>query len=146
MVTKHILTEYSETMEEIKILKSRIETQERRLQKIKESGSVVDMVSGGYGGTQHFKIEGVPEGTMSVVATQLERNRFKLQCRYDKLLIQENEVEDFISSLESSRARKLVDLRYRQGKSWKEVAKALGVPDKWDSLRKECEGYLKDIF
>ena len=60
MISKEILTQYSDLQEEVKEVRNRIESTEKQIAKIEEEGNVIDTVSGGTGGIQHFKIDGFP--------------------------------------------------------------------------------------
>ena len=60
MVSKEILTQYNDLQEEAKEVRERIERTEKQIARIEEEGRVIDTVSGGPGGIQHFKIEGFP--------------------------------------------------------------------------------------
>lgn len=59
-MTKEVLSQYSDLQEEIKEVRKKIAKLQDDLEKIESGESVIDTVSGGMGGTQHFKIEGVP--------------------------------------------------------------------------------------
>lgn len=125
-MNKNLLEEYSEIREEIKILEKRIEKKREQLAKIRSEGTVRDSVKGGYGGTQVFRIEGVPYGTISLIQDQLERQEFILKCRSNKLIEQETEVERFISDMPTSELRQIATLKYIEGREWEEVAKKMG--------------------
>ena len=58
MISKEILIQYSDLQEEVKEVRERIERTERQIAKIEEDGNVIDTVSGGGGGIQHFNIAG----------------------------------------------------------------------------------------
>ena len=67
MVTKEILVQYSDLVEEVKEVRKKIDFLETRIPKIQErineieSGELVkDKVRGGIGGLQSFTIEGTP--------------------------------------------------------------------------------------
>ena len=58
MVTKEVLSQYIDLQEEIKEVQQKIKKLESDIRKIESDGNVVDSVSGGCGGTEHFRIEG----------------------------------------------------------------------------------------
>lgn len=60
MVNKDILNQYLDLREEVKEVRNKIEKLEKYIEKIEQEGTVIDSVSGGNGGNQHFKIEGIP--------------------------------------------------------------------------------------
>jgi len=126
MVTKNILEQYAQTREEIRFLEKRIENKKKQLAKIRSEGQVIDMVKGGYGGTQHFKIEGIPRGTINLVEAQLENQEFILTCRYNKLMEQETRVEQYISDMPTSELRLVSTYRFIDGLEWNDVAKKMG--------------------
>ena len=55
MVTKEVLSQYSDLQEEIKEVRLKIERLEKDISKIEAGETVVDSVSGGNGGKQHFR-------------------------------------------------------------------------------------------
>lgn len=147
-MNKNLLEEYSATKEEIKLLKERIERKKETLAKIRSEGTVVDSVKGGYGGTQRFKIEGVPMGTLSLVEAQLERQEFILTCRCNKLIELETEVEKFISNLPTSELRRIATLKYIEGREWEDVAKKMGPGRTGTAVRllftRNCAKYFNE--
>ena len=54
MVTKEVLSQYSDLQEEVKEVRLKIERLERDIGKIEAGETVVDSVCGGDGGKQHF--------------------------------------------------------------------------------------------
>ena len=145
-MTKTILEEYCQTKEEIKLLEEKLERKKEQLGKIEIDGSVIDMVSGGYGGNQHFKIEGLPMGTIALVQDQIDKQEFILRCRYNKLIEQETEVERFISNLPTSELRRIADYRYIQGLDWKQSAKKMGKGYTETSVRLTFSRYINRVF
>ena len=57
---KSVLIEYCDMQVEIKELKKLIKVTEEKIAKMEEKERTRDVVSGGAGGTQHFKVEGFP--------------------------------------------------------------------------------------
>ena len=61
MGIKEVLAQYCDTQQEIKDIKSRIETLERQIAVMEKQGyTQQDSVTGGEGGNRHYKIEGYP--------------------------------------------------------------------------------------
>lgn len=61
MGIKEALEQYCDTQQEIKDIKSRIETLERQIAVMEKQGyTQQDSVTGGEGGNRHYKIEGYP--------------------------------------------------------------------------------------
>ena len=132
-MTKEVLSQYSDLQEEIKEVRKKIAKLQDDLKKIESGESVIDTVSGGMGGTQHFKIEGVPYP---------EYGRKLLQ---DDLLEKTNDVEEFIASLDDSRMRRIINFRFLENKSWLQTAYALGGKATADSVRMEFERFFKKM-
>lgn len=57
-VNKDILIQYCDLQQEISELQERKVKLEKQLKSFMDGGTVTDMVTGGAGGIQHFKIEG----------------------------------------------------------------------------------------
>ena len=81
MVTKEILTQYSDLLQEkeevrnkIAYLEDRIPKLEEKIKKIEDGEVVKDKVRGGLGGIQRFTVEGVP-------TEEYQRKRTELLCR-----------------------------------------------------------------
>ena len=102
MVTKVVLSQYSDLQEEVKEVRLKIERLEKDISKIEAGEMVIDSVSGGDGGKQHFKIEGIPFPEYSRKKTLLYARKATLQLLEDDLLEKTNEVEEFIASVDDS--------------------------------------------
>lgn len=126
MVSKDILSQYSDIQEEIKEVRKKIEKLEADIQKIESGETVVDTVSGGDGGIQHFKIEGVPYPEYGRKKTLLYARKATLQLLEDDLLEKTNEVEQFIASVNDSRMRRIINLRFLENKTWIQIARIIG--------------------
>jgi vacuolar-type H+-ATPase subunit I/STV1 len=141
-LTKDILIQYSELVEEVKDLRKRIDNIERQIDKIETEGNVIDSVKGGYGGIQHFKIEGFPDPEYSKKKTRLYLNKAQLESAELELLELTNQVEDYIQSIDNSRMRRIFRLRYIDGKTWLQVAQGIGERATADSVRMEHDRYM----
>lgn len=126
MVSKDILSQYSDIQEEIKEVRKKIEKLETDIQKIESGETVIDTVSGGNGGAQHFKIEGVPYPEYGRKKTLLYARKATLQLLEDDLLEKTNEVEQFIASVDDSRMRRIINLRFLENKTWIQIARIIG--------------------
>ena len=82
----------------IKILREKIRKLENEIEKLKSS-IAGDTVRGGYGGTQHFKIEGVPYGLIGDKQELLEKRMRKLEEEEIELLRLTNEAEEYIQTV-----------------------------------------------
>ena len=126
MVSKDILSQYSDIQEEIKEVRKKIEKLETDIEKIESGETVIDTVSGGNGGIQHFKIEGVPCLEYGRKKTLLYARKATLQLLEDDLLEKTNEVEKFIASVDDSRMRRIINLRFLGNKTWIQIAHIIG--------------------
>lgn len=150
MISKQILVQYSdlqkemiETKEKIKKLEITIENIHNRISEI-ESGEIVkDKVYGGDGGIQGFNIEGVPTKEYERKKTDLFSKKLLLNQRKSTLEILEfdlmqktNEIEEFISSVEDSRMRRIINLRFIENLSWNKVADKIGGGNTEDGIKK----------
>lgn len=142
-MTKHILAQYYDLQEEAKDLRRRIKKVEDEITKIEEEGTVIDSVTGGYGGTQHFKVEGFPYPEYSKKKTRRYMYKAQLEMAEEELLELTNEVEEYIQSIEDSRIRRIIRLRYIDNLTWQQVACKIGGMATADSVRMEHNRYLK---
>ena len=60
MISKQDLIQYSDLKKEVVEVRNKIKKLEQDILKIESGETVIDSVTGGNGGYQHFKIEGVP--------------------------------------------------------------------------------------
>lgn len=156
MVSKEILIQYSDLQEEIKEIRKKIEQLERKIPKIKqrineiEKGETVkDKVRGGLGGLQSYNIEGVPLKEYSERKTDLLSKKLLLNSRKSTLELLEfdllqktNEVEEFIASVDDSRMRRIINLRFIENLPWSKVASRIGGGNTEDSVRKAFERFM----
>lgn len=126
MVTSEVLSQYSNIKKEIDELQQKIKRLENEIDKIEQGEMVIDTVSGGSGGAQHYKIEGVPLPEYSRKKTLLYSRKTTLQLLEDDLLEKTNAVEEFIASVDDSRMRRIINLRFLEGKTWQQIATIIG--------------------
>lgn len=107
--------------------------------------SVIDSVTGGDGGIQHYKIEGYPYPEYSRKRTLLIARESQLQKYEIKLLKITNEVEEFIEKIENSRIRRMIEYRFLDDLTWIQVAQRMGKHHTEESCRKAIERFLKEI-
>lgn len=143
MVSKEILTQYSDLQEEVKEVRERIERTEKQIAKIEEEGNVIDTVSGGNGGIQHFKIEGFPYPEYSRKKSLLYVRKATLASLEMELLETLNRVEEFIASVEDSRIRRIITLRFIENLSWNKVADRIGGGNTEDSVKKSFYRFME---
>ena len=144
MISKEILIQYSDLQEEVKEVRERITRTERQIAKIEEDGKVIDTVSGGCGGIQHFKIEGFPYPEYSRKKTLLYARKATLASLEMELLETLNQVEEFIASVDDSRMRRIITLRFIENLSWNKVADRIGGGNTEDSVKKAFYRFMEN--
>ena len=120
-----ILIEYCDLKAEIEGIRALIQITEERLKKIEEEGVVSDVVSGGMGGTQHFKVTGFPEPRYEKEIALLKSRRQRLKMKEEELLELTNQVEEYIESIPKSEIRIMLRLYYIENLTWTQVAMRL---------------------
>ena len=157
MVTKEILVQYSDLVEEVKEVRKKIDFLESRIPKIQErineieSGELVkDKVRGGIGGLQSFTIEGTPVKEYEERKTELMSKKLILNKRKTnleelefELLQKTNEVEEFIASLDDSRMRRIINLRFIENMTWNEVADNIGGGNTEGSIKMAFQRFME---
>lgn len=143
MISKEILIQYSDLQEEVKEVRERIDKTEKQIAKIEDDGNVVDSVSGGDGGIQHFKIEGFPYPEYSRKKTLLYARKATLASLEMELLETLNQVEEFIASVEDSRMRRIINFRFIDKLSWVQVANRLDSNSTSDGVRMEFNRFME---
>lgn len=127
MVSKNILVQYCDLQEEIKGVRRRIGELEKAIAEMDGHGySEIDTVIGGSGGIQHFKIEGFPYEKYSKKKTLLYARKSILETLEFDLLEMTNEVEEFIASVEESRMRMILTLRFVENRTYEQIGYVLG--------------------
>lgn len=140
-VNKNILIQYSDLQEEIKDLGKRVSNLKKQIKKIEDDGAVIDSVSGGEGGIQHFKIKGFPYPEYSHKKTKLYIYMTQMENFEQKLKEQVTCVEKYIQSMPDSGIRQILRLRYIKGLKWEQVARELGYADE-SAARKRHDRYF----
>ena len=143
MVSKEILVQYGDLQEEVKEVRKRISQTEKQIMKIEEEGNVIDTVSGGNGGIQHFKIEGFPYPEYSRKKSLLYARKATLANLELELLETLNQVEEFIASVDDSRMRRIITLRFIDNLSWNKVANHIGGGNTEDCVKKSFYRFME---
>ena len=144
VISKEILIQYSDLQEEVKEVRERIEKTEKQIAKIEDEGNVIDSVCGGNGGIQHFKIEGFPYPEYSRKKTLLYARKATLASLEMELLETLNQVEEFIASVDDSRMRRIITLRFIDNLSWNKVADRIGGNNTEDSVKKAFYRFMEN--
>ena len=144
MISKSILKQYIDLQEEIRETKERIEKTEKQIQKIEKGGTVVDSVTGGYGGNQRYKIEGFPCAEYGKLKERLYMRKATLQSLENELMEKISEIEKFISSIDNSRIRRIISFRFIDGMTWEQVAINIGGGNSEDSVRMAFNRFMEE--
>ncbi len=122
-----ILVQYCELQAERKDLLSRIEKDQRRLDKIEAEGVVSDTVTGTRkdGTIGPIKITGFPMPEYNTVKAMLKKRIVKLQIVEEELHEAVHKVDDFINAIPKSELRMIFRLYYLDDNSWLQVANAM---------------------
>lgn len=142
-MTDKDLTQYLDLKKEIEEIESKIAKLESDILRIEDGECVVDSVTGGNGGKQHFKIEGIPFPEYRHKRTLLYSRKATLELLKEDLLERTNEVEKFIASVSDSRIRRIINLRFLEDMSWNQVAGRIGGGNTEDSVRKAYKRYVE---
>ena len=140
---KEYLKQLADLKEEYKDKQQAILRLEQYIEKLEKEGAVIDSVSGGNGGEQHFKIEGFPYPIYTEKKSQLLLRKIKLQELEEKIRQQIAVAEEFINSEPNSRIRRLLTYRYIDELTWVQIAHRMGKNHTADSCQKTLERYLK---
>ncbi len=156
-IKKEVLIQYADLLEETKETRIKIEKLENtiknieaRIKQIEKGSTVIDKVYGGFGGTQGFKIEGVPtkeyekkKSDLMIKKLLLNQRKSTLEILEFDLLKKTNEVEEFIASIDDSRMRRIINLRLIEGLSWNKVADRIGGNNTEDSIRMAFNRFME---
>lgn len=142
MVSKEVLKQFSDIKKEIVEVESKIDSLEKYIAKVEAEGSVIDTVTGGNGGIQHFKIEGFPYPEYSKKKTLLLTRKSILEQLRVELLEQENAVESFITTVDSSFMRRIIRMRFLENMTWNQIADKMGGNNTEDSVRMAFKRFM----
>lgn len=140
---KNILKQYDSVLKEIAETNCRIQEIQNKIDRMKKEGTVTDSVSGGYGGTQHFKIEGLPTKEYNRQKSLLLARQLRLENLKKKLKNMIEGVETYVFNMDDSECRRAATFKYIDKMSWKEVAEQMGKGYTADGCRMMVERYIK---
>ena len=141
-MTRELLKQYPSILQELQEIDKKIRKTQDEINKLSAEGTVVDSVSGGSGGTQHFRIEGMPSKSIQLKRAHLN----SLQMRKSYMELQKQEVEIFLNELDDYRMRRIIRYRFFEGLHWQEVADKMGGNCTENSVKKEFERFYKAVF
>lgn len=144
MISKEILIQYSDLQQEIIELQERKKALEKQFKLFLDGGTVTDMVTGGSGGIQHFKIEGFPVVAYEKARNALQKNIQRIEDKYTELLELQNDVEEYIESIEDSRMRRIIRMRFLDKLTWNQVADNIGGGNTEDSVRMAFNRFIEE--
>lgn len=143
MISKDILIQYSDLQEEIKDVRRRIDVLEEQIAKFEQNGySEADLVKGGAGGIQTFKIEGFPYEKYSKKKTLLYSRKAILESMEYDLLEMTNDVETYIASVNNSEMRRILTMRFINNMNFEQIGKILGYDR--TSISKKIDKFLEE--
>lgn len=140
---KNLLEQYEDLKREKEDTERRIKETKIQLAKLNSKYHVKDTVSGGMGGIEHFTIQGFPYPEYDRKRTLLMRRQLRLDGLKIKLEEKLDEVEQYIDSVDDSRKRLILKLRYVDGLTWRDVAKRLGPGNNEDTVRIEINRFIE---
>lgn len=108
MLDIKVLKQYNSLKTEILELQRMIKETEDSIARLVEEGTVVDKVTGGYGGIQGFKIEGFPVVEYNRRRKILEKRVRRLQNKETSLLELIEQIESEIDNIPDSRDREIM--------------------------------------
>ena len=140
---KSKLEQYRSLVEESIEVDIKIKNIKREIDELKALGEVIDTVTGGNGGIQHFTIKVVPTPAYTNKLNRLQLSLITRQQLLDKIESQKNDIESFICRIENSMIRRMLEYRYMEAMKWSEVAKKMGKTYTADYCRVTCDRFLK---
>lgn len=141
-MTKQDLEQYNDLLIECEENEIEIKKIEREIDELKNM-TVKDSVSGGFGGIQHFVIEGTPVKSYNSKINALRSTQLTMMKLQHMAIEKRDEIEKFISSVDNSRIRRIIRYKYIDCLSWYEVSERIGGKCNSESVRKELERFLK---
>lgn len=141
-MTKTVLSQYDDLLRELKEVEQRIENIKAEIRKIEAEGEVTDMVKGGYGGIQHFTIQGFPDPEYRKKKALLRNREIILNALKSEIEETVNDVQVYINSIEDSHTRRIVSMRYIDGMTWRQIAYNIGGGNTEDAVRKTVDRFL----
>ena len=142
MDIKTALKQYTSLRDEKDEVERRIRKLEKALERITEEGEVKDSVKGGYGGTQHFVIEGFPITEFSEVRTALQKQKLRLTQLQKEITAACDAAHEYINGVTDSEIRRILTFRYIYGYSWDKTARNMGKGATADAIRMRVEWYF----
>lgn len=141
---KNILEQYESAKKEIRDLSNRIAELKQMLDKINDRKNINSTVKGGEGGEKVFYVNGYSKETAEDLEYLIRKDMRLLKARKEKANEIVIDVDKFINELNDSRMRRMLSLKYIYGKTWYQVAQAMGERYSPDSCKKQVQRFLKE--
>ena len=143
MISKKDMKQYRYILMETPDIENRIKRSQKRLEKLENEGNVVDKVSGGEGGNQHFRIEGFPIAEYSREKTRMQQQMLRYEHNMAVLAQIEDEICQFIDSIPEPRARMIFRFYYEDGMTQQQIAMKVHVDQK--TVSNDLNKYLEKL-
>lgn len=143
MISKKDIKQYRYILMETPDIENRIKRSQKRLEKLEQEGNVVDSVSGGAGGNQHFRIEGFPVSEYSREKTKMMYQMLRHEKNMQILADIEKEVCRFIDNIPEPRARMIFRFYFEDGMTQQQIAMKVHVDQK--TVSNDLNKYLNEL-
>lgn len=143
MITKKDMKQYRYILMETPDIENRIKRSQKRLEKLESEGNVVDKVSGGEGGNQHFRIEGFPVAEYSREKTRLMTQMLRHEKNMEFLAEVEKEICGFIDNIPEPRARMIFRYYFEDGMTQQQIAMKVHIDQK--TVSNDLNRYLDQL-
>lgn len=135
MNIKEKLIQYTDVQEEIKDLR-------RRIDKLEKNNVAIDSVKGSSANFPYTACNFIVEGINTARNAKIDRYKIKLKEFYDKLLIQQTEVEEYINAIQDSKIRQIFRYKYIENLEWYRIAQTMNYNTE-DAPRKKHDRFLE---
>lgn len=143
MISKKDMKQYRYILMETPDIENRIKRSQKRLEKLESEGNVVDKVSGGEGGNQHFRIEGFPVAEYSREKTRLMTQMLRHEKNMEFLAEVEKEICGFIDNIPEPRARMIFRYYFEDGMTQQQIAMKVHIDQK--TVSNDLNRYLDKL-
>ena len=141
---QNIIAQYTDLQKEIEEIKQNITRLTDKKEALEQESSV-EIVKGGYGGEQRYHIKEFAKADIEETEYLINKNIRLLrerQKRAEELIV---EIEEYINAIDDSRVRRMITLKYINGKTWYQVAQIMGEYYTQDSCKKQVQRYIKNV-
>lgn len=131
-------------LEEIYDVKKEIIEVSEKIKKLEDGASVEDLVMGSMASFPYSKVNINIKADNRNKVVEVRKYLDILKERLERLLTIQVEVEEFISSLPTSRLRRIFTFKYLDQCTWQRIALMIGGKATADSVRMEHDRFLKE--